>query len=153
MGRVFVKVGLQNGGVPVGFNQEGCPHKNWHSHICAESQGISELVRFKDLSGASLPSHQPNGWVTRSNGFLTYGLDWISFASDRNEFISYKLPKTFKRQRALNKVSSLLILSDAQWISMGKKESALLFGWLSLKGNPSRKKRKKGWHWATGYLF
>ena len=41
------------------------------------------------------------------------------------------------------------LIADAQWISMGKERIGILFGWLSLKGNPSKKRKKKG---ATGQL-
>ena len=44
-------------------------------------------------------------------------------------------------------VWAVLIFSDAQW---PWEEKGILFGWLSLKGNPSQKKRGK-WG-ATGQL-
>ena len=44
------------------------------------------------------------------------------------------------------------LLSNAQWISMGKVRLGILF-WLTLNGNPPQKKVKKGHHyWATGCL-
>ena len=37
--------------------------------------------------------------------------------------------------------------SNAQWLWAKK---GILFGWLSVKGNPSQEKEKHGCHWASG---
>ena len=58
-------------------------------------------------------------------------------------------PKTSQSWKTSWDIITKGVIQSQMPSGQGKKRASF-FGWLTLKGNPSRKKRKFGHHWATG---